>query len=97
MARAIETGLPVVRVGNSGVTGTIAPDGKAMWLRGPDGRVAVDRQGVMVERLDVPATSPTAYSIFGDAPLAVLFVLALAALVACEFYSFAATRRAKLW
>lgn len=97
VARAIETGLPVVRVGNSGVTGTIAPDGKATWLRGPDGRVAVDRQGVMVERLDVPATSPTAYSIVGDAPLAVLFVLALAALAACEFYSFAATRRAKLW
>ena len=27
-ARAVETGLPVVRVGNSGVTGTITPRGR---------------------------------------------------------------------
>ncbi|MBQ6136629.1 MAG: apolipoprotein N-acyltransferase, partial [Kiritimatiellae bacterium] len=38
VARAVETGLPVVRVGNSGVTGTIAPDGRASWLSGPGGR-----------------------------------------------------------
>lgn len=51
--RALETALPVVRVGNSGVTGVIRPDGSANWLRGNDGKVLVDRPGVMVETVAV--------------------------------------------
>ena len=53
VARAIETGLPVVRVGNSGVTGTITPEGKATWLVGSNGKPLVDREGTMFDRIEV--------------------------------------------
>ena len=53
VARAIETGLPVVRVGNSGVTGTITPDGKTSWLVGPNGKPLVDKEGTMLDRIEV--------------------------------------------
>ena len=53
--RAVETGLPVVRVGNSGVTGVIRPDGSANWLSDTSGRLIVDERGVMVETVTVQA------------------------------------------
>ncbi len=76
-ARAIETGLPVVRVGNSGVTGTITPQGKATWLLGAEGRPLVDRRGTLFDRIPLAADTPrpTFYVRWGDIPLAVAFAL----------------------
>ena len=79
VARAIETGLPVVRTGNSGVTGTITPDGRANWLSGPSGRPLVDHRGVMFDRISIGSGSPepTPYVLLGDLPLGVAFACTL--------------------
>ena len=86
VARAIETGLPVVRVGNSGVTGTIMPDGKTSWLLGPDGRPLVDRQGAMMDKVAIlSAPAPTPYASFGDWPLGIAFALLILALIMVKY------------
>ena len=100
VARAIETGLPVVRVGNSGVTGTIAPDGKTSWLLGPNGRPLVDKEGAMLDRIEVlgvrcqvaggknpkPKTQHlTPYVKLGDIPLTILFALLIIALIVVKY------------
>lgn len=89
VARAIETGLPVVRVGNSGVTGTITPDGKATWLLGPNGKPLVDRQGTMMDRLQICTwggqARGTPYALFGDWPLGIAFALFIIALILVKY------------
>ena len=76
-ARAIETGLPVIRVGNSGVTGIVYPDGKANWLSASDGLPLVDAKGTLFDRvaIDSQPSALTLYTRFGDCPLAVSFTL----------------------
>lgn len=76
VARAVETGLPVIRAGNSGVTGVVTPAGRVSWLVGPEGRPLVDAQGTMFDRVAVSAAPrPTPYTRFGDAPLFAAFLL----------------------
>ena len=91
VARAIETGLAVVRVGNSGVTGTIANDGRANWLADATGRPLVDVRGTMCDRVEVlcppcPTMRPmTTYCLFGDIPLAVSFALLIVSMVLVKY------------
>ena len=94
VARAVETGLPVVRVGNSGVSGTIAPDGRTSWLIGADGKPLIDRSGTMLDRIVVPGTKhQTPYVRLGDIPLAVAFALLILAQVMIKYKAHYEKRR----
>ena len=80
--RAVEAGLPVIRVGNSGATGIIEPDGSARWLMDGD-RPRIDKPGVMVDYVLMPKFhQKTFYSTFGDIPLGILFAMAAIAALA---------------
>ena len=85
VARAIETGLPVVRVGNSGVTGTITPDGKSSWLVGTNGRPLVDREGTMLDKVEVGGRQRTVYVLWGDIPLGIAFVLLILSMILVKY------------
>ena len=85
VTRAIETGLPVVRVGNNGVSGTITPDGRASWLADAGGRPVVDARGTMFERLAAVQKPGTVYVRLGDVPLAVAFALLIAMMVLVKY------------
>lgn len=87
VARAIETGLPVVRVGNSGVTGTIAPGGKTSWLVGPNGRPLVDKEGTMFDKVKVKGEGEqwTVYVRLGDIPLGIAFALLILSMILVKY------------
>ena len=77
--RAIETGLPVMRVGNSGVTGVIMPSGHTRWLTDGAGHPLVDQPGCQIESVPIFRDAPTTpYVRFGDWPVLALFALAVA-------------------
>lgn len=73
--RAIEEGLPLVRVANTGISGVIDPYGRVL------ARLELGAEGVIDAHLP-RAIAPTPYARFGDAPsgLLALALLALAAL-----------------
>jgi len=97
VARAIETGLPVVRVGNSGVSGTVSPSGRATWLIGSDGKPLVDRDGTMFDRIPLPSTAETGkttvYVKLGDVPLSVAFALLILSLILVKYKAHYEKRR----
>lgn len=84
IARALETGLEVVRVGNSGVSGTITPDGRASWIMSSLGKVLVDDKGTMVDKVKY-RSSNTLYVKLGDKPLIVLFSLLIIVIIVVKY------------
>ncbi len=98
VARAIETGLPVVRAGNSGVSGVVYPDGTARWLCDAYGKPLVDTRGTICESIQIPRSTSSAthhsslivhrsttYVLLGDAPLAILFALLMVAFILVKY------------
>lgn len=83
--RAVEQGLPMVRVANTGVSAMIGPRGVVT------AQVPLGQAGFVDTALPV-ALPPTPYARTGDAPLAVLIVVVLAGLG----LSAAMSRRTKL-
>ena len=99
-ARAIETGLPVIRVGNSGVTGIVYPDGRANWLCFSDGRPLVDAKGTLFDRVQLPLpqtpddpVAQTLYTRLGDWPLGIAFTLLILGYILIYFTSIYEKRR----
>ena len=95
-ARAIETGLAVVRVGNNGVTGTIRTDGSATWLTDSSGHPLVDREGTMLDRVALRSALgedggwrgyTTPYAAYGDIPLLATFALLIGAMILVKYHS----------
>ncbi|MGE0746962.1 MAG: apolipoprotein N-acyltransferase [Rhodospirillales bacterium] len=75
--RAVEEGLPVVRVANNGISGVIDAHGRVT------ARIGLAREGAVDARLPVALNAPTPYARFGDAipgALAVLCALTAALL-----------------
>ena len=80
--RSIETGLPMLRVGNSGVTGSVLSDGRTNWLYDGNGKLLVDMKGSQTVIVNVPENpKKTLYVKLGDYPLATLFLLCLGILL----------------
>ncbi len=78
LLRAVETGLPIIRVGNSGVTGVISPRGVPNWLADKNNKPLTDEAGCLLETIEIPLyPEKTFYTRFGDIPLLVLFALSL--------------------
>jgi apolipoprotein N-acyltransferase len=94
VARAVETGLPVVRTGNSGVSGIIYPSGKSNWLVGDDALPLVDASGVMCSRILLPRVlsddgegklQTTVYVRVGDIPLGIIFSLLILTMIMVKY------------
>ena len=84
--RAVETGLPVIRVGNSGVTGVIEETGRTRWLMDGKDRPLVDVPGYQLETVQVrSAPRLTPYVRVGDWPLLVLFAASLVGLFMVKY------------
>ncbi len=85
-ARAVETGLPVLRTGNSGVTLAMTPQGVATTLSGDARRPAIDIPGAMLETAIIaPGKRKTPYVRMGDKPIFISFLLLITALVMVKY------------
>ncbi len=74
-ARAIEEGLPVIRVGNNGISASIDPYGRILK------RLELDEVGVLDVSLPKPTLVPTLYGQYGDKILWSLLLLGLGVLI----------------
>ena len=89
--RSAETGLPVIRCGNSGVSGVIHPDGSCKILEAPESEFGkpepfVDRCGAGSFYAFVEANpEKTFYTKAGNVPLAVVFILTLCLIAGFSF------------
>lgn len=76
--RCIETGLPMLRAGNNGVTGSISSDGRTNWLTDDNGKILIDAQASQILAVDVEENpQQTLYVKIGNYPLAISFALVL--------------------
>lgn len=71
--RAIEEGLPLVRVANTGISGVIDATGRVT------ARLGLDVEGVLDSGLPRAMARPTLYARYGDAGLALMLAVALVA------------------
>lgn len=67
MLRAVETGLPVIRVGNNGISGFIHPDGRpGRQVEGIETGRPYLEPGIVIGRVSINDRPGTFYSRFGD-------------------------------
>jgi apolipoprotein N-acyltransferase len=78
--RAVEEGLPMVRVANSGISAVVDPYGRLL------GRLRLNQAGVLDSPLPKPARSVTLYAEYGD--ILGLFLIAILAFSALIFRRF---------
>lgn len=74
-ARAIEEGLPLIRVGNNGISAAIDPYGRLVKI------LALNQVGVLDVSLPKPRPHPTLYGQYGDKMLLILLTMAIAVLL----------------
>lgn len=79
VARAVETGLPLVCAGNVGLTGTISPHGSTSWLcDSKTGQPLMNEAGLLYATIHLPLIpTKTPYTQFGDIPLGLLSIFAV--------------------
>ncbi len=79
--RAIEEGLPMVRVANSGISGVVDPYGRVT------ARLGLDVAGVLDVELPQALTGAPLYASFGDAPLWILILLVISGRIGQKVWS----------
>jgi apolipoprotein N-acyltransferase len=78
--RAVEEGLPMVRVANTGISAVVDPYGRLL------GRLPLNQVGVLDSALPKPVKDVTMYAIYGDSMgLFCIVILAISALIFRRF------------
>jgi apolipoprotein N-acyltransferase len=83
VVRAAEQGLPLIRVGNNGITALVGPDGRVLQ------QLDLDRIGVLDVRLPRPRPA-TIYAVLGDLPALMMLVILVMIISICSCSRWAA-------